>query len=142
MARTKQTMRKASEGTPQARGQRAAPLPDVTHTPPVVEGGLLHTRYRVYYTFSQILCRAMRELRRRPCPFTSVQTAHEVGNCWAQVVLHRGHFTGQTTITTYGANEEEAYQKAVMAALVNLSSTEEAGPTVLRFLPTDEMDDE
>ena len=29
-----------------------------------------------------------------------------------------------------------------MAALVNLSSTEEAGPTVLRFLPTDEMDDE
>ena len=81
-------------------------------------------------------------MRRRPCPFIFVQTAHEEGNCWAQVVHPRGHFTGQTTITTYGANEEEAYQKVAMSALVNLSSTEKAGPTILRFLPTDEMDDE
>ena len=39
MARTKQTARKAT-------GARITVLPDVTHTPPVVEDGLLHTRCR------------------------------------------------------------------------------------------------
>ncbi|WVZ49197.1 hypothetical protein U9M48_000574 [Paspalum notatum var. saurae] len=77
---------------------------------------------------------------RRPCPFISVQTAHEEANCMAQVVLPRGTFAGQETITLYGANEEEAYRKAVMAALTSLSSRWEAGHTVLRFLPTRDLD--
>ncbi|WVZ80914.1 hypothetical protein U9M48_028350 [Paspalum notatum var. saurae] len=58
MARTKQTTRKAT-------GARATVLPDVTHTPPVVEDG------------------ALREMGRRPYPFISVQTVHEEGNCMA-----------------------------------------------------------
>ncbi|WVZ80225.1 hypothetical protein U9M48_027718 [Paspalum notatum var. saurae] len=47
---------------------------------------------------------------------------------------------GQESITTYGANEEEAYRKAVMAALTSLSSGWEAGHTVLRYLPTNNLD--
>ncbi|WVZ84753.1 hypothetical protein U9M48_031744 [Paspalum notatum var. saurae] len=77
---------------------------------------------------------------RRPCPFISVQTVHEEGDCMAQVVLPRGTFAGQETLTTYGANKEEAYRKAVMAALTSLSSKWEAGHTVLRFLPTNDLD--
>ncbi|WVZ93075.1 hypothetical protein U9M48_039088 [Paspalum notatum var. saurae] len=77
---------------------------------------------------------------RRPCPFISVQTVHEEGNCMAQVVLPRGTFAGQQTLTTYGANEEEAYRKAVMGALTSLSSRWEADHTVLRFLPTRDLD--
>ncbi|WVZ52187.1 hypothetical protein U9M48_003271 [Paspalum notatum var. saurae] len=77
---------------------------------------------------------------RRPCPFISVQTVHEEGNCMAQVVLQRGTFAGQETLTTYGVNEEEAYRKAVMATLTSLSSRWEAGHTVLRFLPTNDLD--
>ncbi|WVZ63434.1 hypothetical protein U9M48_013068 [Paspalum notatum var. saurae] len=77
---------------------------------------------------------------RRPCPFISVQTVHEEGNCMAQVVLPRGTFAGQETITLYGANEEEAYRKVVMVALTSLSSRWEAGHTVLRFLPTNDLD--
>ena len=42
---------------------------------------------------------------------------------------------GQNTITVYEANEEEAYRKAVIAALTLLSSDEEAGHTHLRYLP-------
>ncbi|WVZ81249.1 LOW QUALITY PROTEIN: hypothetical protein U9M48_028644 [Paspalum notatum var. saurae] len=49
---------------------------------------------------------------------------------------------GQNTITVYGANKEEAYRKAVLTALTSLSSDEEAGRSILRYLPTDEMDDE
>ncbi|WVZ89804.1 hypothetical protein U9M48_036163 [Paspalum notatum var. saurae] len=77
---------------------------------------------------------------RRPCPFISVKMVHEEGDCMAQVVLPRGTFTGQETLTTYGANEEEAYRKAVMAALTSLSSEWEAGHTVLRYLPTNDLD--
>ncbi|WVZ75929.1 hypothetical protein U9M48_023945 [Paspalum notatum var. saurae] len=77
---------------------------------------------------------------RRPCPFISVQTVHEEGDCMAQVVLPRGTFTGEETITTYTANEEEAYRKVVMAALTSLSSGWEAGHTVLRYLPTNNLD--
>ncbi|WVZ80862.1 hypothetical protein U9M48_028304 [Paspalum notatum var. saurae] len=77
---------------------------------------------------------------RHPCPFISVQTVHEEGNCMAQVVLPRGTFVGQQTLTTYGANEEEAYRKAVMGALTSLSSRWEADHTVLRFLPTRDLD--
>ncbi|WVZ97794.1 hypothetical protein U9M48_043306 [Paspalum notatum var. saurae] len=58
----------------------------------------------------------------------------------AQVVLPRGTFAGQETITLYGANEEEAYRKVVMAALTSLSSRWEAGHTVMRFLPTNDLD--
>ncbi|WVZ80341.1 hypothetical protein U9M48_027826 [Paspalum notatum var. saurae] len=58
----------------------------------------------------------------------------------AQVVIPRGTFTGQETITTYAANEEEAYRKAVMATLTSLSSGWEAGHTVLHYLPTNELD--
>ncbi|WVZ80013.1 hypothetical protein U9M48_027531 [Paspalum notatum var. saurae] len=133
MARTKQTARKAT-------GARTTVLPDVTHTPPVVEDGLLHTRCREECPLSQLLCRALREMGRRPCPFISVQTVHEEGNCMAQVVLPRGTFVGQQTLTTYGANEEEAYRKAVMGALASLSSRGEADHTVLRFLPTRDLD--
>ncbi|WVZ76275.1 hypothetical protein U9M48_024262 [Paspalum notatum var. saurae] len=133
MARTKQTARKAT-------GARTTVLPDVTHTPPVVEDGLLHTRCREECPLSQMLCRALREMGRRPCPFISVQTVHEEGNCMAQVVLPRGTFAGQQTLTTYGANEEEAYRKAVMGALTSLSSRWEADHTVLRFLPTRDLD--
>ncbi|WVZ75697.1 hypothetical protein U9M48_023732 [Paspalum notatum var. saurae] len=74
---------------------------------------------------------------RRPCPFILVQTVHEEGDCMAQVVLPRGMFTGQETLTTYGANEEEAYRKAVMAAL--LSSGWEAGHMVLCYLSTNDL---
>ncbi|WVZ58801.1 hypothetical protein U9M48_009030 [Paspalum notatum var. saurae] len=123
-----------------ATGARTTVLPDVTHTPPVVEDGLLHTRCREECPLSQLLCRAPREMERRPCPFISVQTVHEEGNCLAQVVLPRGTFAGQETLTTYGANEEEAYRKAVMAALTSLSSRWEADHTVLRFLPTRDLD--
>ncbi|WVZ85000.1 hypothetical protein U9M48_031965 [Paspalum notatum var. saurae] len=42
----------------------------------------------------------------------------------------------------YGANEEEAYQKAVMSAITFLSSEEDAARSILRYLPTQEMDDE
>ncbi|WVZ76579.1 hypothetical protein U9M48_024544 [Paspalum notatum var. saurae] len=77
---------------------------------------------------------------RRPCPFISVQTVHEEGDCMAQVVLPRGTFTGQETITNYRVNEKEAYRKAVMAALTSLSSGWEAGHTVLRYLPTNNLD--
>ncbi|WVZ89466.1 hypothetical protein U9M48_035869 [Paspalum notatum var. saurae] len=52
MARTKQTARKAT-------GARITALPDVTHTPPVVEDGLLHTRCREECSLSQLLCRAL-----------------------------------------------------------------------------------
>ncbi|WVZ89109.1 hypothetical protein U9M48_035562 [Paspalum notatum var. saurae] len=76
----------------------------------------------------------------RPCPFISVQTVHEEGDFMAQVVLPRGTFTGQETLTTYGTNEEEAYRKAVMAALTSLSSGWEASHTVLRYLPTNDLD--
>ena len=129
MARTMQTARKAT-------GARTTVLPEVTHTPPVVENGLLHTCCREECSLSQLLCRALREMGRRPYPFISVQTVHEEGNFMAQVVLPRGTFAGQETITLYGANEEKAYRKAVMAALTSLSSRWEAGHTVLRFLPT------
>ncbi|WVZ75753.1 hypothetical protein U9M48_023785 [Paspalum notatum var. saurae] len=77
---------------------------------------------------------------RRPCPFISVQTVHEEGDCMAQVVLPRGTFPGQETLTTYGAKLEEAYRKVVMAALTSLSSGWEAGHTVLRYLPTNDLD--
>ncbi|WVZ58184.1 hypothetical protein U9M48_008479 [Paspalum notatum var. saurae] len=77
---------------------------------------------------------------RRPCPFISVQTVHKEEDCMAQVVLPRGTFTSQEALTTYGANEEEAYRKAVMAALTSLSSGWEAGHTVLRYLPTNDLD--
>ncbi|WVZ75380.1 hypothetical protein U9M48_023436 [Paspalum notatum var. saurae] len=77
---------------------------------------------------------------RRPYPFISVQTVHEEGDCMAQVVLPRGTFAGQEIITTYGDNKEEAYRKAVMAALTSLSSGWEAGHTVLRYLPTNDLD--
>ncbi|WVZ89618.1 hypothetical protein U9M48_035997 [Paspalum notatum var. saurae] len=77
---------------------------------------------------------------RRRCPFISVQTVHGEGDCMAQVVIPRGTFTGQETITTYGANEEEAYRKAMMAALTSLSSRWEAGHTVLHYLPTSDLD--
>ncbi|WVZ52189.1 hypothetical protein U9M48_003273 [Paspalum notatum var. saurae] len=77
---------------------------------------------------------------RRPYPFISVQTMHEEGDCMAQVVIPRGTFTGQETITTYTANEEEAYRKAVMAALTSLSSGWETDHTVLRYLPTNDLD--
>ncbi|WVZ64097.1 hypothetical protein U9M48_013666 [Paspalum notatum var. saurae] len=133
MARTKQTARKAT-------GARTTVLPDVTHTPPVVEDGLLHTRCREECPLSQMLCRALREMGRRPCPFISVQTVHEEGNCMTRVVLPRGTFAGQQTLTAYGANKEEAYRKAVMGALASLSSRWEAGHTVLRFLPTNDLD--
>ncbi|WVZ52849.1 hypothetical protein U9M48_003868 [Paspalum notatum var. saurae] len=76
----------------------------------------------------------------RPCPFISVQTVHEEGDCMAQVVISRGTFTSQETITTYVANEEETYHKAVMAALTSLSFGWEAGHTVLRYLPTNDLD--
>ncbi|WVZ51576.1 hypothetical protein U9M48_002709 [Paspalum notatum var. saurae] len=85
------------------------------------------------------MCRALREMGHRPCPSISVQTVHEEGNCMAQVVLPRGTFVGQETLTTYGANEEEAYRKAVMAVLTLLSSRWLAGHTVLRFLPTNDL---
>ncbi|WVZ83568.1 hypothetical protein U9M48_030700 [Paspalum notatum var. saurae] len=77
---------------------------------------------------------------RHPCPFISMQTVHEEGNCMARVVLRRGTFAGQQTLTAYGASEEEAYRKAVMGALTSLSSRWEAGHTVLRFLPTNDLD--
>ncbi|WVZ71892.1 hypothetical protein U9M48_020423 [Paspalum notatum var. saurae] len=77
---------------------------------------------------------------RRPCPFILLQTVHEERNCMAQVVLPRETFAGQETLTTYGANEEEAYCKAVMAGLISLSSGWEAGHTVLRYLPTNDLD--
>ncbi|WVZ97884.1 hypothetical protein U9M48_043390 [Paspalum notatum var. saurae] len=77
---------------------------------------------------------------RRPCPFISVQTVHEEEDCMAQVVIPQGTFTGQETITTYAANEEEVYRKAVMAALTSLSSGWEAGHTVLCYLPTNDLD--
>ncbi|WVZ80848.1 hypothetical protein U9M48_028293 [Paspalum notatum var. saurae] len=77
---------------------------------------------------------------RRPRPFISVRTVHEEGNRMAQVVLPRGTFVGRQTLTTYGANEEEAYRKAVMGALTSLSSGWEADHTVLRFLPTRDLD--
>ncbi|WVZ75475.1 hypothetical protein U9M48_023522 [Paspalum notatum var. saurae] len=133
MARTKQTARKATRA-------RTTILPDVTHTPPMVEDGLLHTRCREECPLSLLLCRALREMGHRPSPFISVQTVHEEGNCMAQVILPRGTFAGQETLTTYGANEEEVYRKAVMAALTSLSSRWEAGHTVLRFLPTNDLD--
>ncbi|WVZ79934.1 hypothetical protein U9M48_027456 [Paspalum notatum var. saurae] len=133
MARTKQTARKATEA-------RITVLPDVTHTPPVAEGGLVHTRCREEYPLSQLLCRALREMGRHPYPFISVQTVHEEGDCMAQVVIPWGTFTGQETITTYAANEEEAYRKVVMAVLTSLSSGWEAGHTVLRYLPTNDLD--
>ncbi|WVZ49853.1 hypothetical protein U9M48_001176 [Paspalum notatum var. saurae] len=69
-----------------------------------------------------------------------MQTVHEERDCMAQVVLPRGTFTGQMTITTHAANEEEAYRKVVMAALTSLSSGWEADRTVLRYLPTDDLD--
>ncbi|WVZ70562.1 hypothetical protein U9M48_019221 [Paspalum notatum var. saurae] len=94
MARTKQTARKAT-------GARITVLPDVTHTPPVVEDGLLHTRCKEECPLSQLLCRALREMGRR---------------------------------------EEEAYRKAIMAALTSLSFGWEAGHTVLRYLPTNDLD--
>ncbi|WVZ62449.1 hypothetical protein U9M48_012200 [Paspalum notatum var. saurae] len=87
-----------------------------------------------------VLPNALREMGHRPCPFISVQTVHEEGDCMVQVVLPRGMFAGQETITLYGANEEEAYRKAVMAALTSLSSGWEAGHTVLRYLPTNDLD--
>ncbi|WVZ81167.1 hypothetical protein U9M48_028578 [Paspalum notatum var. saurae] len=132
MARTKQTARKARS--------KDHCSPDVTHTPPVVEDGLLHNRCREECPLSQLLCKALREMGRRPCPFISVQTVHEEGDCMAQVVLSRETFTRQETITTYAANEEEAYRKAVMAALTLLSFGWEAGHTVLRYLPTNDLD--
>ncbi|WVZ84930.1 hypothetical protein U9M48_031897 [Paspalum notatum var. saurae] len=132
MARTKQTARKAT-------GARTTVLPDVTHTPPMVEDGLLHTRCREECPLSRFFVRGSREMGRRPCPFISVQTVHEEGNCMAQVVLPRRTFAGQETLTTYGANEEEAYHKAVMGALTSLSSRWVAGHTVLRFLPTRDL---
>ncbi|WVZ83048.1 hypothetical protein U9M48_030232 [Paspalum notatum var. saurae] len=49
-------------GLRRQEGQRAAPLPDVTHTPPVVESGLLHTRCREDCTLSQILCSVLTAL--------------------------------------------------------------------------------
>ncbi|WVZ52407.1 hypothetical protein U9M48_003464 [Paspalum notatum var. saurae] len=100
MARTKQIARKAT-------GARITVLPDVTHNPPVVEDGLLHTRCREECPLSQLLCRALREMGRHPCPFISMQIVHEEGDCMAQVVIPRGMFTGQETITTYAANEED-----------------------------------
>ncbi|WVZ63620.1 hypothetical protein U9M48_013236, partial [Paspalum notatum var. saurae] len=77
---------------------------------------------------------------RRPRPFISVRTVHAEGNRMARVVLPRGTFARPQTLTTYGANEEEAYRKAVMGALTSLSSVWEADHTVPRFLPTRDLD--
>ncbi|WVZ84398.1 hypothetical protein U9M48_031435 [Paspalum notatum var. saurae] len=135
MVRTKQTARKAAGG-------RGRPLPPVTHTPPLVEDGLLHTRCREDCTLSRILCRALRQMGRRPCPFYSVQTMPGQGNCWARVVLPHPNSAHPHTIVVYGANEEEAYLKAVTTAITFLSPEEDAGHSDLRYLPTQEMDDE
>ena len=135
MVRTKQTARKAVGG-------RGRPLPPVTHTPPLVEDGLLHTRCREDCTLSRILCRALRQMGRRPCPFYSVQTMHGQGSCWARVVLPHPNSANPHTIVVYGANEEEAYLKAVTTAITFLSPEEDAGHSDLRYLPTQEMDDE
>ncbi|KAJ1283668.1 hypothetical protein BS78_03G146200 [Paspalum vaginatum] len=143
MARTKQTARKATS----ARGLRvqegrAAPLPPVTHTPPQLENGMVHTRCREENGLAQILCRALREMRRRPCPFFSVQTVQAEGHCMASVVLPSSHTAVRQTITVYGANEEDAYDKVTLAAITSLSSSGAAGMSVLRYLPTDGYDDE
>ncbi|WVZ76168.1 hypothetical protein U9M48_024165 [Paspalum notatum var. saurae] len=114
----------------------------MTHTPPLVEDGLLHTRCREDCTLSRILCRALRQMGRRPCPFYSVQTMHGQGSCWARVVIPHPNSANPHTIVVYGAKEEEAYLKAVMTAITFLSSEEDAGRSDLRYLPTQEMDDE
>ncbi|WVZ49162.1 hypothetical protein U9M48_000539 [Paspalum notatum var. saurae] len=79
---------------------------------------------------------------RRPCPFYSVQTMHGQGSCWARVVLPHPNSANPHTIVVYGANEEEAYLKAVMTAITFLSPEEDAAHSDLRYLPTQEMDDE
>ncbi|WVZ97527.1 hypothetical protein U9M48_043053 [Paspalum notatum var. saurae] len=79
---------------------------------------------------------------RRPCPFYSMQTMHGQGSCWARVVIPHPNSANPHTIVVYGANEEEAYLKAVMIAITFLSSEEDAGLSNLRYLPTQEMDDE
>ncbi|WVZ85294.1 hypothetical protein U9M48_032239 [Paspalum notatum var. saurae] len=135
MVRTKKTARKAVGG-------RGRLLPPATHTPPVVQDGLLHTRCREDCNLSWILCRALREMGHRPCPFYSVQTAHREGSCWARVVVSHLNSANPHTIIVYGANEEEAYQKEVTSAITFLSSEEDAGRSVLRYLPTQKIDDE
>ncbi|WVZ76550.1 hypothetical protein U9M48_024515 [Paspalum notatum var. saurae] len=79
---------------------------------------------------------------RRSCPFYSVQTMHGQGSCWAWVVIPHPNSANPHTIVVYGANEEEAYLKAIMTAITFLSSEEDAGLSDLRYLPTQEMDDE
>ncbi|WVZ71364.1 hypothetical protein U9M48_019956 [Paspalum notatum var. saurae] len=78
---------------------------------------------------------------RRPCPFYSVQTMHGQGSCWARVVIPHPNSANPHTIVVYGANEEEAYLKAVMTAITFLSSEEDAGCSDLRYLPTQDVDD-
>ncbi|WVZ89428.1 hypothetical protein U9M48_035839 [Paspalum notatum var. saurae] len=129
MVRTKQTTRKAVGG-------RGRPLLPVTHTPPLVEDGLLHTGCREDCSLSRILCRALRQMGRRPCPFYSVQTMHRQGSCWARVVLPHPNSANPHTIVVYGVNEEEAYLKAVTTAITFLSPEEDAGHSDLRYLPT------
>ncbi|WVZ64282.1 hypothetical protein U9M48_013828 [Paspalum notatum var. saurae] len=79
---------------------------------------------------------------RHPCPFYSVQTMHGQGSCWARVVIPHPNSANPHTIVVYGANEEEAYLKAVMTAITFLSPEEDAGHSDLHYLPTQGMDDE
>ena len=89
-----------------------------------------------------ILCRALRQLGRRPCPFLSSQMVHDEGNCWARIVLPREEGQLRVTVTAYGANEREACDKMVLTSLTILSSEAEgADRTVLRLLPTDDTTD-
>jgi len=113
----------------------------MTHTPPVAEGGWVHERCREDCPMSLILCRAMRELGRRPCPFISTQLIHEPGVCEAKVVLTTANGSFRT-IVSRGVSGEDARKGALMTALAVLSSEEEAGDTVLRFLPTLGQDDD
>ncbi|WVZ65326.1 hypothetical protein U9M48_014707 [Paspalum notatum var. saurae] len=64
------------------------------------------------------------------------------GELWARVVLPHPNSANPHTIVVYGANEEEAYLKAVTTAITFLSPEEDAGHSDLRYLPTQEMDDE
>lgn len=132
MVRTKQTARKATGGR--------FLLPCETHTPPVEENGEVKGRCREDCSLSLMLCRALREMRLRPCPFISVQTIHEEERCKAEVKIPTRRTGRFSTVTAYGSNDEEAYRKAMVSALNMVASKEEAGNTVLRYLPTNEID--
>ncbi|KAJ1253446.1 hypothetical protein BS78_K255900 [Paspalum vaginatum] len=60
----------------------------------------------------------------------------------ASVLLPSSHTAVRQTLTVYGANEEDAYDKVTLAAITSLSSSGAAGMSVLRYLPTDGYDDE